>query len=234
MAALVGAAGRRRTRSSRSGAATSACRRARRRARGAWPIGLNRYAPSVRADLVELGEVAPVRVGVARREARDLLERPVEVEPVRERLAVREDDVGDRVGIDVREAVLRLEAELVVAQHRVRLDQRVPGRARVEAEARDRQLLGRGGAARDRPRVEDEHLVPRLGQIARGDQAVVPAARDDDVRGRAHVDSSPLGCRAPPGPARLRAPDADSSSGASAPSSPRSRSGAPRARTRTT
>ena len=95
------------------------------------PVTAERFA-----DLGELLEPATVRSGVTWREARDLLTRALEVEPVRERLAVREDNVRDRVGIDVLEPVLALQAELVVAQQGVRLDERVAGGARIEPVAR--------------------------------------------------------------------------------------------------
>jgi len=39
-----------------------------------------------------------------------------------------------------------------------------------------------GAAAWDVPRVQDQAAVPRLGQIAGGEQAVVPGARHHDIR----------------------------------------------------
>ena len=107
-----------------------------------------------------------------------------------ERLAVREDNVRDRVGRHVREPVLALEPELVVAQERVGLDERMAGRAGVEAKARQRQLLGHGAAARKLARLEHDHLVARLREVRSGDEAVVPAAGHDDVEHLAHADSS--------------------------------------------
>ena len=105
---------------------------------------------------------------------------------MRERLAVGEDDVRDGVGRHVLQSVVALQPQLVVAQQRVRLDERVAGRAGVEAKAGQRQLLRRGAPARLRPRLEDEHLVARLREVRGRDQAVVAAARDDDVGDRLH------------------------------------------------
>jgi hypothetical protein len=137
-------------------------------------------------DLVVVGERPAICVGVGARERRDLLARALEVHPHREVAAVREGDVRERVGDEVLEAVVAQEAELVVEQQRVRLDERVAGRARVDLVAGQQQLLGGGAAAGDRPRVEHEALVAGLREIGGGDQAVVPSARDDHVGGPGH------------------------------------------------
>ena len=99
-------------------------------------------------DLVVLADEAPVRLGVGPREARDLVACAVEVEPHRELLAVRKRHVGDRIGFEVFEPVVGVEAELVVHQQRIHADDRVPRRAGVDPVAGAEQLLGRGPAAR--------------------------------------------------------------------------------------
>ena len=100
---------------------------------------------------------------------------------MRERLAVGKDDVRDGIGVDVLEPVLPLQAELVVAEHRIRLDQRVARRADVEREAGNEQLLCRRRAARDLAGIEDQAFVAGLREVRRRDQAVVAGAGDDDV-----------------------------------------------------
>src|SRR3954469_6100386 len=63
-------------------------------------------------DLVVVGEQPAVRVRVRAREAGDLLARAREVHPHRELAPVRERDVCERVGNEVLEAVVGLQAEL--------------------------------------------------------------------------------------------------------------------------
>ena len=105
-------------------------------------------APEDALHLVVLGDEAPVRVGVRRREARDLLAGAVEVEPHRQLLPVREGDVPDGVGLEVLEPVVGVQPELVVHEQRVHADDRVARGARVDPVAGPEQLLGRGAAAR--------------------------------------------------------------------------------------
>src|SRR5207247_9299317 len=101
--------------------------------------------------------------------------------------------------------VLALQPELVVAQHRIRLDEGVAGGARVEQVAGKRQLLGRRSAAGNRPRVEDDDLVAGLREIGAGDEAVVAAARDDDVGDGTHETlAAPFPLRADTWPPRYR------------------------------
>ena len=101
-------------------------------------------------DLVVLGDHAPVGGRVGGREALDLLAGAVEVHPHRELLAVGEDDVRDRIRLEVLEPVVRDQPELVLQEQRVDADQRVAGGARVDPIAGAEQLLRRGAAARDR------------------------------------------------------------------------------------
>ena len=155
--------------------------RARRAAVGVVPVGAERAL-----GRVVVGDQPAVGVGVAARETRELLARPVEVAPLGQRLAVAEDHVHDGIRVEVLEPVVLREAELL--DRRARLDQVVGGRARVVVEAGERELLGRGVAADDRPRLEDEHLETRLGEIGGRDEAVVARPGDDDVH-RAHRTS---------------------------------------------
>ena len=137
-------------------------------------------------DLVVLGHHPPVGLGVVLREARDLLAGALEVHPLRDLLSIRQGHVGHRVGLEVLEAVVGVQAQLVVGQQRVDPDERVAGRAAVDPVAGADQLLGRGAAAGDRAGVEHQALVAGLGQVGGGDQAVVPAPGHHDVRRRAH------------------------------------------------
>ena len=117
---------------------------------GPKPGGVTRARPKIPLTSSYSRDQAPVRLGVAAREARDLVAGPVEVEPHRELLAVRERHVPDRIGLEVLEPVVGVEAELVVHQQRIHADDRVAGRAGVDPVAGPEQLLGRRAAARDR------------------------------------------------------------------------------------
>ena len=132
-------------------------------------------------DLVVLVEQAEVGGGVRLGEPGHLLGGPVPVQPHGELLAVRERDVLHRIGLGVTQAVAGGQAELVAAQRRVDPDHRVPGRAGVDAEPGQQQLLGGRPAAGDRPCVQDQAPVAGLGQVAGGEQAVMPGPRHHDV-----------------------------------------------------
>ena len=57
------------------------------------------------------------------------------------------------------------------------------------------ELLGHGDPADDRPALEDERPEARLREQARGDEAVAPAADDDDVRrGRGALTRAASSC----------------------------------------
>ena len=111
--------------------------------------------------------------------------------------------MGDRIGLDVGQPVLGDQAELVVAEHRVGLDQRVPGRAGVELEAGQQELLGRDAAAGRRARIEHQAAVSGPRQVGGGDQAVVARAGNDDVRYGGRVGAQTLTCA---GSRRVTAP----------------------------
>ncbi len=154
-------------------------------------------------DLVVLGDEAPVSLRIPPRESRQLLAGPVEVEPHRQLLAVRERDVSDRVRLEVLEAIVGVQPELVVHKQRVHADDRVSCRAGVDPVAGAEQLLGRGAASWNRAGIEDEALVAGLREVRRRDEAVVAAPRHYDVRGLRHVMVSSL--RADSSPSRRSA-----------------------------
>ena len=160
--------------------------------RGPEPGRCDSCATEDPLDLVVLRDQAPVRGGVPPREVADLVAGAIEVEPHRQLLAVRKCDVADRIGLQVLEPVVGVEAQLVIHEQRVQADDRVPGRARVDPVAGPEQLLRRRAAARYGARVQDEALVAGARQVCRGDQAVVARSRDDDVGGLGHVGVSSL------------------------------------------
>ena len=131
--------------------------------------------------LVVLVEQAEVGGRVGPGEPGHLLGRAVPVQPHGQLLAVRERHVLHRIGLRVAQAVVGGQAELVVAQRRVDADHRVPGGAGIDAEPGQQQFLGGCPAARDGPRVQDQAAVAGLGQVAGGEQAVVPGSRHHDV-----------------------------------------------------
>ena len=114
---------------------------------------------------VPLAHHRPQLVGVRPREPRHLLDRRVEVAVHRDRVAAGQRQHHGRVGVEVGQAVRRQQAELVVADHRVRLDEHVRAGARVVQEPRQRQLLGDRVAADDVLRLDAR--TPR-GRPARG------------------------------------------------------------------
>ena len=83
-------------------------------------------------DRVVVRQQLAVGLGVCPGEVLDLLAGALDVEPHRQRLAVGEDDVGHRIGLEVGEAALGDQPQLVAREQGVALDQRVPGRARIE------------------------------------------------------------------------------------------------------
>ena len=135
-----------------------------------------------RLHLVVVGEQATVRPRVVLAEAGDLTDRPLLVQPHRELLAIGERHVGHRVWVDVAQTVVLPEAELVPGQQGVHPDQGVPGGAGVDLVAGEQDLLRSRPAARDVPRVENQAPVAGLGQVAGGDQAVVPGSGNDNIR----------------------------------------------------
>ncbi len=92
---------------------------------------------------------------------------------------LREDHRG--IGGEVAQAVVGDQAELVVADQGVVLDQHVRAAARVVREARKGQLLGAGVPADGRPGLEHQDLEPGLGQVRRADQRVVAGADHHDL-----------------------------------------------------
>ena len=144
-------------------------------------------------DRVVVGDQPPVGVGVAAREPLELLAAALEIEPHRQLAAVGEGNVRERVGLDVGEPVALAQPELVLAQQRVGLDQRMAGRARVDQIAGLEHLFRGRAAAGNRARVEHDHLVAGAGEIGRGDQAVVarPATTKSalaDITARSDLD----------------------------------------------
>ena len=132
-------------------------------------------------DLVILVQQPEVGLRVGGREPGYLVRRPVPVQPHGQLPAVRESHLLHRVRLGVAQPVVRGQPELVMQQRRVDPDHRVPGGAGVDAETGQQQLLGGRPAAGHRPRVQDQAPVPRLGQVARGEQAVVPRPGHHDV-----------------------------------------------------
>ncbi len=129
--------------------------------------------------LVEQAEVGGrVRLG----EAGHLLGRPVPVQPHGELLAVRERHVLHRVGLGVAQAVVGGQAELVAGS--------APGLTRIIVCPVAQVSMPNPGSSSSSvaapppgigPRVQDQAAVAGLGQVARGEQAVVPGPRHHDV-----------------------------------------------------
>jgi hypothetical protein len=92
---------------------------------------------------------------------------------------LREHDGG--VGGEVVEAVLRDQAELVVADQRVVLDENVRAAARVVGEAGEGERLGAGVAAGGVVGLDDDDVEPGAGEVGGSDQRVVAGADDHDV-----------------------------------------------------
>ena len=133
-----------------------------------------------RLDRVVVGDHAPIRGGILPGELGELVAGPVDVVVLRQIGAVRERKVHHDLGMNVFQSVLS-EPELVVAQHRAVLDHDMGRSARVVLEARKRQLLRDAIAAHNRPALQHQTAIARLGEIGGGDQAVVPGTRDDDI-----------------------------------------------------
>ena len=144
-----------------------------------------------RLHLVVLIQQAKVRGGISGREPADLRRSAVPVQPHGELLAVRERDVSDRVGIDIAQPVIGDQPELVPGEQRVNPDQRMAGGAGIDAVARQQDLLRGGSASRHVPGIEHQAPVPGLRQVARGDQAVMPSPRHDNVRALIHGANVP-------------------------------------------
>jgi len=132
----------------------------------------------------------PVGGGVRHAEPGDLRRGSRPVQPHGELLTVGERHVGHRVRVEVAETVIPAETEFVRGQQGVDPDQRVPGRAAVDGVPGEQEFLGGRAAAGNVPRVEDQALVSGLGQVAGGDQAVVPGSGNDDIGVRAHAGNS--------------------------------------------
>ena len=141
-----------------------------------------------RLDRVVVGHHAPVRGGILPGELGELVARPVDVVVLRQIGAVRERKVHHDLGMNVFQSIVT-EPELVVAQHRAILDHDMGRSARVVLEARKRQLLRHAITAHDRPALQHQTAIARLGEIGGGDQAVVPGTRDDDIEPIRHVHS---------------------------------------------
>ena len=137
--------------------------------------------------LVPLLEQRGVSCGVVLREASDLGDRLLRVEPHGESFAVGECNHLDGIGVDVRQPVLLDQAQLVEPDQRIHLDERVAGGTRVDPHAVHQHLFGGGATTGNGAGVDDGALVPRRRQIGGGDERVVAGARDDDVSGLGHV-----------------------------------------------
>src|SRR6266849_1681592 len=131
----------------------------------------------------------PKRLRIAARELGELCACAIEVSPLSQPGAVGKGDVNDGIGLQVLEPVLA-KLQLIVAQRRARLDQIVRRRASVVQEAGQRQFLRRRVTTHDRPRVEHATLEAGVCQVRRGDERIVSASGDDDVKRLAH----PLAC----------------------------------------
>ena len=142
-----------------------------------------------RLDRVVLVVHAPVGGGVLLGELGELLDGALDVVVLRQPAAVEKRRVADDLGMDVFQPVIG-EAELVVPHHRAVLQDHMRGAAGVVAEARQRQFLGDDIAAEDRAAFQHEAAVAGLGEIGRGDKAVVARARDDDVETVGHAHPS--------------------------------------------
>ena len=132
-------------------------------------------------DLVVVVEQATVGNGVLAGEPRHLLGGAFPVEPHGELLAVGKGHLLHRVRLHVAQPVVGDEPQFVVQQRRVDPDHGVAGGAGVDAEPGQQQFLGGRTAAGDAPCVKHQAAVPRLGQVAGGEQAVVSRSGDHDV-----------------------------------------------------
>jgi hypothetical protein len=127
--------------------------------------------------LDQLDERAGVRAGPAGQ----LVRRGGQVRAHDEQAAVvlRQHDRG--VGRGVPQAVRGQQAELVVGQQRVGLDQHVRAGAGVVAKPGRVSSSVTGVAADHLARLEHADLEPRRGQVCRADQPVVPGTDHDDI-----------------------------------------------------
>ena len=99
--------------------------------------------------------------------------------------AVEKRRVTDDLGMDVFEPVIG-ETELVVPHHRAILQNDMCGAAGIVAESGKRQFLGDDIAAQHGTAFEHQAAIAGLGEIGRGDQAVVACASDDNVKTISH------------------------------------------------
>ncbi len=121
------------------------------------------------------------RLGVTVRELADRLGRPGGVAVERQRRAVFPHAHHRHFGEHVLEAVLALEAELVVQQQRVALNEDVAHRVLVVAEPRPGQLARHDAAAEPFVALEHEHLAPGDREVGCRYEAVVARTDDHDV-----------------------------------------------------
>ena len=125
-------------------------------------------------------EELEVVVGIALAEPSELRVSSLGVEVHRDLLAIGHGHPGDRVGIDVFESELRDETEGVVLDDRIRLNDRMAGRAGVHKKA-GQVLLGSHATTGDWPRVHDGDALASLREIGGRDKGVVTGSRNDDV-----------------------------------------------------
>ena len=133
------------------------------------------------AGAVDHGVVDGIGLGVLLREAGDLLDRVVHALPEEETvLTVESRGEGARVALEHLHAVVE---QVEIAEHLLRRqgeDVR-PGGGDVPRRALD--LLGEGGAADVLVALQNADVVARPGQVAGGDEPVVPAADDHRIVG---------------------------------------------------
>src|SRR5260370_4723649 len=103
-----------------------------------------------------------------------------------------------RLALHVAQPVLGEQAQFVVADQRVALDEDVRDRVQVVAETGQGCLAGDHSAAGVVFPIQHEHIQPGLGQVCAGGQAMMAAADDDDVVRHRYASAPRRSSRWPP------------------------------------
>ncbi|MDT4840039.1 hypothetical protein FQZ97_738470 [compost metagenome] len=134
----------------------------------------------------DFGE-AQVGVRVLLRELRQLLVVALAIPVKAEGGTVLEDRNQRHLRVDVLEAVLAQQTELIIADQRVRLNEDVANAVLVMAETRDRQLARNHATAKPRVSLQDQDFFAGGCQVSGGDEAIVAGANGDNVVNRGHA-----------------------------------------------